>query len=84
MFFLFDFANYFKMIRLAWNEKVPRARYRYLAVLLIGVAVRQSTSPTARVEQQRGVAPACTAWLAPATGAFNAAMAVSIADWKRE
>ena len=39
MFFLFDFANYFKMIGLAWNEKVPKARYRYLAVLLIGVPI---------------------------------------------
>ena len=34
MLFYFDFANYFKMIRLAWNEKVPKARYYYLAVLL--------------------------------------------------
>lgn len=39
MFFLFDFANYFKMIGLAWNEKVPKARYRYLAVLLIAVPI---------------------------------------------
>ena len=39
MFFLFDFANYFKMLGLAWNEKVPKARYRYLAVLLIGVPI---------------------------------------------
>ncbi|MAG30977.1 MAG: sulfotransferase family protein [Deltaproteobacteria bacterium] len=39
MFFLFDFTNYFKMIRLAWNEKVPKARYYYLAVLLVGVPV---------------------------------------------
>ena len=35
MYFLFDFDNYFKMVRLAWNEKVPRARHHYLAVLLI-------------------------------------------------
>jgi hypothetical protein len=34
MYFFFDFENYFKMIRLAWNEKVPKARYYYLAVLL--------------------------------------------------
>lgn len=39
MFFLFDFANYFKMLGLAWNEKVPKARYRYLAVLLIAVPI---------------------------------------------
>jgi len=35
MIFFFDFDNYFKMIRLAWNEKVPKARYYYLAVLLL-------------------------------------------------
>ncbi len=35
MLFLFDFDNYFKMIRLAWNETVPRARRRYLFVLLV-------------------------------------------------
>jgi hypothetical protein len=39
MFFLFDFGNYLKMIRLAWNEKVPKARFYYLAVLLIGVPI---------------------------------------------
>ena len=39
MFFLFDFANYATMIRLAWKEKVPRARFYYLAVLLIGVPI---------------------------------------------
>ena len=39
MLFLFDFSNYFKMIRLAWNEKVPRARRWYLAVLLVGVPI---------------------------------------------
>ena len=39
MRFLFDFRNYFTMIGLAWNEKVPRARFYYLAVLLIGVPI---------------------------------------------
>ncbi len=42
MFFLFDFSNYAKMVRLAWNEKVPKARYYYLAVLLIGVPIISS------------------------------------------
>jgi hypothetical protein len=37
MWFFFDFSNYFKMIRLAWNEEAPRARHRYLAVLLVAV-----------------------------------------------
>jgi len=39
MRFLFDFSNYAIMLRLAWNEKVPRARFYYLAVLLIGVPI---------------------------------------------
>ena len=42
MRFLFDFQNYFKMIGLAWNEKVPRARFYYLAVLLLGVPIISS------------------------------------------
>ena len=32
MLFYFDFDNYFKMVGLAWNEAVPKARYYYLAV----------------------------------------------------
>jgi len=39
MWFYFDFDNYFRMIRLAWNEKVPKARYYYLAVLLLWVPI---------------------------------------------
>ena len=42
MIFYFDFANYFKMIRLAWNEKAPKARYYYLAVLCVAVPVVSS------------------------------------------
>ena len=37
MLFHFDFDNYFKMLRLAWNEKNPRARRTYLAKLLLWV-----------------------------------------------
>jgi hypothetical protein len=37
MLFHFDFANYFAMVRLAWNEKNPRARRTYLAKLLLWV-----------------------------------------------
>ena len=37
MLFHFDFANYFRMVRLAWNEKNPRARRTYLAKLLLWV-----------------------------------------------
>ena len=39
MFFLFDFANYRKMIGLAWREPVPAARRYYLAVLCLAVPV---------------------------------------------
>lgn len=35
MFFFLDLENYFKMIRLAWNEKVPKAKRHYLFVLLV-------------------------------------------------
>ena len=42
MLFYFDFANYFKMIRLSWNEAVPKARYYYLAVLLLAVPLVSS------------------------------------------
>lgn len=37
--FYFDFSNYFKMVRLAWNEKVPKARRYYLVVLLVVVPI---------------------------------------------
>jgi hypothetical protein len=39
MLFYFDFGNYFRMIRLAWNERVPKARRYYLAVLLVWVPI---------------------------------------------
>jgi hypothetical protein len=42
MIFFFDFDNYFKMLRLAWNEKVPKARYYYLAVLCVAVPIVSS------------------------------------------
>jgi hypothetical protein len=34
MIFYFDYANYFKMLRLAWHEKSTQARVYYLVVLL--------------------------------------------------
>ncbi len=37
MFFHFNFANYFKMIRLAWGEQNRAARIYFLAVLLLAV-----------------------------------------------
>lgn len=37
MFYYFHFANYFRMVGLAWNEPDAVARRRYLAVLLVSV-----------------------------------------------
>jgi hypothetical protein len=42
VFFYFDIDNYLKMIRLAWNETAPKARYYYLAVLCLAVPVVSS------------------------------------------
>ncbi|MBW2267127.1 MAG: sulfotransferase [Deltaproteobacteria bacterium] len=39
MLFYFDVGNYLTMIRLAWGEKTPLARYYYLAVLCLAVPV---------------------------------------------
>ena len=35
--FYFDFGNYFKMVKLAWNEPVLKAKAYYLVVLCLGV-----------------------------------------------
>jgi hypothetical protein len=37
MLFHFDFANYRRMLSLAWHERNPRARRRYLLVLTLAV-----------------------------------------------
>jgi hypothetical protein len=37
MLFHFDFGNWLRMISLAWREESPRARRRYLAILLLWV-----------------------------------------------
>jgi hypothetical protein len=37
--FHFDFANYFRMLHLAWNEPNPLARRYYLLVLLVSVPI---------------------------------------------
>ena len=42
MLFYFDFGNYFRMLRLAFYEKVPKARYYYLAVLCVAVPIVSS------------------------------------------
>jgi hypothetical protein len=40
--FYFDFANYFKMVGLAWNETSQKARVYYLLVLLVAVPIVSS------------------------------------------
>ncbi len=40
--FFFDFDNYFKMVRLAWNEETQAVRFYYLAVLCLGVPLAAS------------------------------------------
>ncbi len=42
MIFHFDFANYFRMLRLAWKEKNPLARRYYLFILLFSVPLVSS------------------------------------------
>jgi hypothetical protein len=42
MRFFFDFDNYFRMLRLAWNERSPQARIYYLLVLCISVPLVSS------------------------------------------
>ena len=46
MILYFDFANYRKMLSLAWHEKVPQARAYYLAVLCLVVPVVSSFQRT--------------------------------------
>jgi hypothetical protein len=53
-----------------------------LAVLMVGVSARQAASPTAARWARLSAAPAETSLLAPAGGAFNAAMASHLAEWK--
>ncbi len=42
MLFYFDFANYFRMVRLAWREKDARVRWYYLSVLCVSVPLVSS------------------------------------------
>ena len=42
MFFHFDFSNYFKLLRLAWNERNAAARRYFLFVLLVPVPLVSS------------------------------------------
>jgi len=50
-----------------------------LAVMLVGVAARQATSPTALFQLRLDALPVVTSLFAPAHGAFNAAVAALLA-----
>lgn len=54
-----------------------------LAVLMVGIAARQATSPTALIAARAAPrAVAAAALLAPADGAFNGSVAQSLSDWQ--
>jgi len=55
-----------------------------LAVLLVGIAARQSTSPTALLAARVTIPVLTDQLFAPAHGAFNRAMAATIRSWKQE
>ncbi|WP_374138169.1 hypothetical protein [Sphingomonas sp.] len=58
-----------------------------LAVLMVGIAARQATSPTAMIESRtaRMTMPvAIPDLLHPADGAFNRIMATTICRWNQE
>jgi len=55
-----------------------------LAVLLVGIAARQATSPTALIQQRQPGTEGDKSLFETEKGAFSAATAASIADWKRE
>jgi len=56
-----------------------------LAVMMVGIAARQATSPTALINDRdrSGTAPAVRL-LAPVDGAFHSATAEAITRWKQE
>ena len=55
-----------------------------LAVLMVGVAARQATSPTALLQARIDRVPAGGSLFAPAHGAFNLPAAVALTAWQGE
>ena len=55
-----------------------------LAVLLVGIAARQASSPTARAQSRLSLAAPMDALLAPIHGAFHRAAALALARWQQE
>ena len=54
-----------------------------LAVLLVGVAARQASSPTARTQARLVIPGVSASPLAPAGGAFSALAAAALRGWQR-
>ncbi|MCW4462072.1 hypothetical protein OK349_10170 [Sphingomonas sp. BT-65] len=55
-----------------------------LAVLMVGVAVRQAASPTAQLQALLARTTAADALLAPAHGAFNHATETALTGWQEQ
>ncbi len=55
-----------------------------LAVLMVGIAARQAASPTALFHTRLLATTSTESWFAPASGAFNAAMAKMLTHWKEK
>lgn len=55
-----------------------------LAVLLVGVAARQASSPTAFAQARLFVVPPVDAPLAPVHGTFHRSVAAAVRGWKEE
>ena len=55
-----------------------------LAVMMVGIAARQATSPTALLGGRIARNPVEDCLLSPAHGAFNAGVAAALSAWKQE
>jgi hypothetical protein len=55
-----------------------------LAVLLVGVAARQASSPTARAQSRLDLVTPAEALLAPLHASFHRAVAAALRSWQRE
>ena len=55
-----------------------------LAILLVGIAARQASSPTALMHNRGDALTPQATLLSPLHGAFNGEMAAWLAGWKQE
>lgn len=54
-----------------------------LAILMVGVAARQASTPTARLQSDLSAVRMPDGLFAPAHGAFNAAVEAALTRWKQ-